>query len=266
VSPVPCFGDSCSTQLSFDPVTGLSVDVNLDPAGCLTCNPGAGLAVNIHPEGALECRSDGGGDGMAVRFYGADDVDPSTVNACDTLLGRTNTNLLFARRPNFKKFNIGNDGIENAPLATSTVVDLSADLRNLQDCERLVIITSKFQFNYTVAPSGGGDRFFSNDMEFTLIVNGTPISSMTENLNGVAPAATNDFRIMTWVRTDFYKIGALATSDIKMRIIRSAANPAFGGTIDGTGPAPGGNTNGFNPSVQGVMVDLGEDLGMFSTP
>jgi len=48
MSPVPCFGDSCSTTLSFDPVTGLSVDVNLTPLGSIVCDPVTGLYVDVH--------------------------------------------------------------------------------------------------------------------------------------------------------------------------------------------------------------------------
>jgi len=84
MTPIPCFSNSCSNDLTFDPVTGLSVEARLAATGSIECDteasPNGGLFVQV--AGLVE-----------------DATSPVTLaqaNAMCQSLGRTTTGDLFA--------------------------------------------------------------------------------------------------------------------------------------------------------------------------
>jgi len=244
MSPDPCFSDTCSVDLEFD-----------------GAGPGLTADVKLHDLGAIECRDTGddpGEEGLWVRVFGDPAaIDPAALTECDNLLGRTTDNDLFARRPQFERFVIDPNNVFDVPVGT-TVVDLGESIQNNADCDRLLIVRTKFQINASVT-SGMTNRFFQADFTFQLLFDGNSQYTLTQVIEGIAPAVGSRCLVKSWMVTSHHLLAAGDCFDVDVEVRRD--NPVAAGdydaTLDTTGAGACNGDNGINTAVSCVAIDLG---------
>lgn len=225
---IPCINDTCGITSTVDGSGRLNLNVRLDADGGIVCTDGEGLGVNVL-----------GSTGIAEG------------SICESLLGLTTTNKLFARQPNHELFGAGS---ERADLATGATVTRSVNITNDSlTCPRLIVFDAVWKFVYTVTSAGAAlnQRYYSNDVTFDLLVAGTSIlagDAFSETLSGVGNDSLSDQRSYGTGRSAVYTLGAGATVQISMRAIRGALHTGTGAAMDGTGD-PNGVTMGFRAAV-----------------
>jgi hypothetical protein len=241
---VPCVNDTCSIVSTVDENGRLNINARLSALGGLVCGtdalPNDGLRVALH------------GDPAAVS--------PASLTECDNLLGITTEGKLFAQRPGYELLQVTGTEVDFPSDATDSTNSTNFTVTNNANCSRLVILRTKFVFQFT---SQVQDPGFKTDGTFVLDVSpGYGSESYpffyggpgNVDLNGGTPdhvimsgESGSDIHIVTKLAMDMFTIPASQAIQIRgYGTDRTAYN-----TADGSG-----GSNGLTVSHTLLMMDM----------
>lgn len=202
---VPCVNDTCGITATVDANGRLNLAVNLDPAGGLVCNDGAGLALSSPASHFVFTVNEA--SRQSIQTAG------TPVDLSISITNSTGIDLMMVLAAKFDfRFNYQADDVEggNDPPTTAAMVNQIIN-----------------------------DRYFSFDMTHNILLNSATImpggSGMAETIAGIGPSNTagSDDRTATRSASTVATL-PVGVSSLVLRSTRSAAGGASQGTFDFT--------------------------------